>query len=125
MNLRTQIAAVVLGLTLVAGAAAAHEPAKGPNGGLQVDAGPYHAEFVANGTPTVAIFLADAEGKPIPAAGFKGNAIFVVDGKSQRFTLEPADGSKLVGTALVAVPAGAKGAVQLTAPDGKTGQAKF
>jgi hypothetical protein len=92
---------------------------------LQVDAGPYHAELVANGTPAVTIYLADAEGKAIPAAGFKANAIFVVDGKTQRFTLEPADGSKLVGTAPVAVPAGVKGAVQLTAPDGKTGQAKF
>lgn len=125
MYLRTKLAAVVLGFTLAAGAAFAHEPAKGPNGGLQVDAGAYHAELVANGTPTVAIFLADAEGKPIPAAGFKANAIFVVDGKSQRFALEPADGSKLVGTAPVAVSAGVKGAVQFTAPDGKTGQAKF
>ncbi len=125
MYLRTKLAAVVLGFTLAAGAAFAHEPAKGPNGGLQVDAGAYHAELVANGTPTVAIFLADAEGKPIPAAGFKANAIFVVDGKSQRFALDPADGSKLVGTAPVAVSAGVKGAVQFTAPDGKTGQAKF
>jgi hypothetical protein len=125
MNIQNQITAFVLGLTLAAGTAAAHEPAKGPNGGLQVDAGPYHAELVANSTATVTIYLADAEGKPIPAAGFKANAIFVVDGKSQRFTLEPADGSKLVGTAPVAVPAGVKGAVQLTAPDGKSGQAKF
>ena len=125
MKLRTTMAALVLGLTLAGGAAVAHEPAKGPNGGLQVDAGPYHAELVANGTPTVAIFLADAEGKPIPAAGFKANAIFVVDGKSKRFTLEPVDGSKLVGTAPVSVPAGVKGVVQVTAPDGKSGQAKF
>lgn len=125
MNLRSTLAAALIGLALAAGPALAHEPAKGPNGGLQVDAGDWHAELVANGTPTVTIHLADADGKAIPAAGFKANAIFVVDGKPQRFTLAPADGSRLVGTAPVAVPAGVKGAVQLTAPDGKSGQAKF
>lgn len=125
MSLRTTTTAFMLGLTLATCAAFAHEPSKGPNGGLQVDAGAYHAELVANGTPTVTIYLADAEGKAVPAAGFKANAIFVVDGKPLRFTLEPAEGSKLVGAAPVAVPAGVKGAVQLTGPDGKTGQAKY
>jgi hypothetical protein len=125
MKLRPILASLLIGLTLTAAPALAHEPTKGPNGGLQVDAGIWHAELIANGTPTVTIHLADSEGKAIPVAGFKANAIFVVDGKPQRFTLEPADGSKLVGTAPVAVPSGVKGAVHLTAPDGKTGQAKF
>jgi hypothetical protein len=125
MTLRTTLAALVIGLALATAPVLAHEPSKGPNGGLQVDAGTWHAELVADGTTTVTIFLADAEGKTIPAAGFKANAIFVVDGKPQRFTLEAADGSRLVGTAPVGLPAGAKGAVQLTAPDGQTGQAKF
>lgn len=125
MKLKSTLAALLVGLALSAPPALAHEPTKGPNGGLQVDAGTWHAELVANGTTTVTIFLADADGKAIPAAGFKANAIFVVDGKPQRFALEAADGSKLVGTAPVGVPAGVKGAVQFTAPDGKTGQAKF
>lgn len=106
--------------------ALAHEPRPGPNGGLKVDAGSrYHAELVAKGTPDVAVFLYDAADKPIPSAGFRAQAILVIDGKTQRFPLQPADGSKLVGTAPVAVPAGVKGAVQLTAPDGTTAQAKF
>lgn len=125
MALKTKLAALAVGLALATGPTLAHEPTTGPNGGLQVDAGTWHAELVANGTTTVAIFLADADGKAIPAAGFKANAIFVVDGKPQRFTLEAAGGSKLVGTAPLGVPAGVKGAVQLTAPDGTTGQAKF
>jgi hypothetical protein len=125
MKLKSTLAALLTGLALAAGPAIAHEPTKGPNGGLQVDAGIWHAELIANGTPTVTIHLADADGKAIPAAGFKANAIFVVDGKPQRFALEAVEGSKLVGNAPVAVPAGVKGAVQLTAPDGKTGQAKF
>ncbi len=125
MKPKTSIAALLLGLALATGTALAHEPSKGPNGGLQVDAGAWHAELVANGSTTVTIYLADADGKAIPAAGFKANALFLVDGKPQRFVLAPTEGPKLVGTAPIAVPAGVKGAVQLTAPDGQTGQAKF
>ena len=71
------------------------------------------------------MLLLAANDKPIPAAGFKANAILVIDGKSQRFVLEPVDGSKLVGTAPAPVKAGVKGAIQLTAPDGSTAQGKF
>lgn len=107
-------------------AAMAHDPRPGPNGGLKVDAGTrYHAELVAKGTPDVVVFLYDAADKPIPSTGFRAQAILVIDGKTQRFPLQPADGSRLVGTAPVAVPVGVKGAVQLTAPDGTTAQAKF
>lgn len=123
--MRTFILAVSLVL-MASLAAMAHEPRPGPNGGLKVDAGTrYHAELVAKGTPEVALFLYDANDKPIPTAGFRAQAILVIDGKTQRFPLQPADGSRLVGTAPVAVPAGVKGAVQLTAPDGSTAQAKF
>ena len=116
--MRTLILAVSL-MLLTPLAAMAHDPRPGPNGGLKVDAGTrYHAELVAKGTPEVALFLYDA-------AGFRAQAILVIDGKTQRFALQPTDGSKLVGTAPVAVPAGVKGAVQLTAPDGSTAQAKF
>lgn len=123
--MRTLILAVSLAL-MTPLAAMAHEPRPGPNGGLKVDAGTrYHAELVAKGTQEVTLFLYDAKDKPIPSAGFRAQAILVIDGKTQRFPLQPADGSKLVGTAPVAVPAGVKGAVQLTAPDGTTAQAKF
>ncbi len=123
--MRIPIVAFIAALSMSA-LALAHEPRPGPNGGLKVDAGSrYHAELVARGTPEVVLFLYDANDKPIASAGFRGNAILVVDGKTQRFELRPADGSRLVGTAPVAVPAGVKGAVQLTAPDGATAQAKF
>ena len=120
------IAALSLALSLAMPASSfAHEAAKGQNGGLRVDAGKYHTEILANGTTTVAVFLSDADDKPIPAAGFKGTAILVIDGKTQRISLEPADGSRLAGTSPVAVQAGVKGVVQLTAPDGTTAQGKF
>lgn len=126
MLFRTRLAvaavAVFVGLT---SPGFAHEAAKGPNGGLRVDAGKFHTELVADGTTKVIVFLGDAEQRPIAATGFKGNAILVVDGKSQRFPLEFTEGSTLVGTAPVPVPAGVKGAIQLTAPDGTTAQGKF
>jgi hypothetical protein len=122
--LRTILAA---GLTLALSAPAfAHDPRPGPNGGLKVDAGArHHAELVANGTPQVVVFLYDANDKPVPAAGYRGNAILVVGGASQRFPLQPGEGNRLTGTAPVPVPAGAKGAVQITGPDGATAQARF
>ena len=123
---RIRFASLTLAAALMAAPwAFAPEAAKGKNGGLRVDAGKYHAELVVDGTPAVAVFLSDADDKPIPAAGFKANAILVIDGKSQRFELVPAEGSKLAGTAPAAVAPGAKGAVQITAPDGTTAQAKY
>ena len=110
----------------MAPSAQAHETGPGPNGGIKADAGTrYHAELVAAGTQEVTVFLYDQNDKPIPAAGFRGNAILVIDGKTHRFALEPGEGSRLQGRASVAVPKGVKGAVQLTAPDGTTAQAKY
>lgn len=105
--------------------ALAHEPRPGPNGGVMVDAGNYHAELLADGTETVTVFLFDAADQPVESAGFKANAILVVNAKPARFSLEPAGGQKLVGKAPGPLMKGAKGAVQLTAPDGTTSQAKF
>lgn len=116
--------ALTLALALPTGAFA-HEPAKGQNGGLRVDAGKYHTELVVDGTTKVTLFLSDADDKPIPAAGFKAQAIFIIDGKSQRFALEQVEGSRLTGTAPAPVSAGVKGVVQLTSPDGATVQGKF
>ena len=107
-------------------AASAHEPRKGPNGGALVDAGKsYHVELVTKGNDEVVVVLSDINDKPVPSAGFKASAILIVGGKAQRFALEPMEGSRLVGKAPVAIPAGTKGAIQLTAPDGATAQAKF
>ena len=52
-------------------------------------------------------------------------AILVAGGKSQRVVLAPVDGKRLSGSAAAALPSQPKGVVQLTAPDGKTVQAKF
>jgi hypothetical protein len=119
MTRRILIAALLLA-TLPA---AAHEVSKGPNGGRVVEAGPYHVELVVE-TKAVAVYLSDAKDKPIPATGFKGLAILTVGGKAQRIELAPQD-TRLGGSSPVAIPAGVKGVVQLTDPDGKTAQGRY
>ena len=104
--------------------AQAHDVSKGPHGGRIVEASNYHVELVAKDS-LVDVFLTDAANSPVTPAGFKGVAILVSGGKSVRVPLEPADGIKLSGRAESAVPSEPKGVIQITAPTGKTMQAKF
>lgn len=113
---------VLIGALLVACPAAAHDAA-GLHGGRTTDAGAYHVELVVKAN-VVDVFIRDAGEKPVGATGFRGTAILVVDGKSQRVALEPVDG-RLSGQAVVTLPERPRGVVQLTAPDGTTAQGKF
>ncbi len=123
--LRSTIAVAPLLAMAFSAPLAAHEAAKGHNGGLRVDTGKYHTELLVDGSTNVAVFLSDGNDTPISAAGFKATAILIIDGKSQRIELKPADASKMIGTASASVKPGVKGVVQLTAPDGTTAQGKF
>ena len=114
---------LLIGVLTWSSAASAHE-AKGKHGGRIADAGSYHVEMVVK-SDTVDVFISDASEKPVAISGFKGTAILVVDGKSQRILLAPVDGTRLSGSATAALPNQPKGVVQLTGPDGKTIQAKF
>jgi hypothetical protein len=115
---------LTLGIALLAGLPAyAHEP-KASHGGRVAEAGPYHVELVAKDT-AIEVFLIGENDKPIDPKGFKGVAIFSLGGKAERITLTPSEKNNLSGTAATAVPANPKGAVQLTAPDGKTATARF
>lgn len=119
------LASLCFSLAMTA-SALAHEPRPGPNGGLKVDAGgAHHAELVADGSETVTLFLYDSNDQPVDSAGFKANAILILNGKPSRFVMEPAGGQMLTGKAPAPVEPGVKGAVQLTLPDGSTAQAKF
>lgn len=118
-------ALVTAGILLApASLALAHAPKVGANGGQQGDAGSYHVEVVPQGT-TLQVFLRDQSDKTVSTDGFKGTAIFVVDGKPQRVPLTPAGDNKMTGTASVPLPKEPKGAVQITNPAGSTVQAKF
>ncbi len=122
MNLRMPIAicATILVMTIPA---LAHEVAKGPHGGRVVEAGAYHVELVAANN-VVDVFLTDSSNKPVAPVGFKGMAILVGGGKSARVILEPASDGRLTGSA-PGISTYAKGVIQITAPGGKTAQAKF
>lgn len=111
-------------LLLAPSLALAHEPRVGPHGGTLVDAGPYHVEVLMKGT-TVDVYVSDVADKPLPASGFKGTAILVIDGKSQRVALAAASANRLTGQSGIAATGPLKGAVLLVAPDGKSAQAKL
>ena len=113
---------VNLAALLIASPALAHET-KGAHGGRIVDAGSYHLELVVGGAD-IAVFVTDANDKPVPPTGFKALAIFTAGGKAQRVMLNPSE-NKLGGKAESALPADVKGVVQLTAPDGKVSQGQF
>jgi hypothetical protein len=121
MNLKILLTA---GALMVAPSAFAHDVAKGPHGGPIAEAGDYHVELVAREN-FVEVFLTDASDKPVSPVGFKGVAILVISGKSSRVALEPTADARLSGKAAGTLPAGLKGVVQITAPGGKTAQAKF
>lgn len=122
MSLKS-LATVAL-LVATATLAAAHAPKVGVNGGPQADAGSFHVEVVSQGT-TLQVFLRDHGDRAVPTEGYKGTAIFVVDGKPQRIPLGPAGDNKLSGASAVTVPSEPKGAVQITTPTGSTVQARF
>jgi hypothetical protein len=119
----SQIAAVAL-LIVTTSIASAHAPKVGANGGAQADAGSFHVEIVPQGT-TLQVFLRDHSDKAILTDGYKGTAIFVIDGKPQRIPLTSAGENKLTGTSTVSIPSELKGAVQIITPSGNTVQAKF
>ena len=121
MKLKILFAVTALILALPA---LAHELAKGPNGGRVAQAGDYHVELVARSN-VIEVFLTDSGDKPVPPVGFKGVAILLIAGKSARIALEPAGDTRLSGRTASDLPAQPKGVVQITAPNGKTAQAKF
>jgi hypothetical protein len=119
----SQIAAVTL-FIVTTSIASAHAPKVGAHGGTQADAGSFHVEIVPQGT-TLQVFLRDHSDKAVLTDGYKGTAIFVIDGKPQRIPLTSAGENKLTGTSTILIPSEPKGAVQITTPSGSTVQAKF
>jgi hypothetical protein len=115
---------LITALSLMPIGAYAHAPKMGQNGGPQEDAGSFHVEIVPQGT-VLQVYLKDHSDKAVSADGFKGTAIFVINGKAERITLTPAGDNQLKGTSSVHLPAELKGAVQITTPTGSTVQAKF
>lgn len=114
----------VLGTVMIAGAAFAHAPEKGKNGGQQVDAGNYHVEAVVKGN-TIEVFVTDHSETPVATKGFRGTAVLVVKGKPAKIELAPRGQNVLAGTSPVELAAPIRGAIQLTNGSNETVQAKF
>ncbi len=72
----------------------AHAPKMGEHGGPQADAGSFHVEIVPNGS-VLDVYLRDHSDKAVSTEGFRGAAIFVIDGKPERIALTPAGGNQL------------------------------
>jgi uncharacterized protein (DUF2147 family) len=123
MSIKSAALALAAALML-SGAALAHAPEKGKNGGQQTDAGNYHVEVVARGN-TVDVFVTDHSEAAVSTKGFKGTAILVVKGKAQRIMLAPRGENVLTGTSPVEIAAPVRGAIQITNTDNDTVQAKF
>ena len=119
MKILTAAAALVMALF----PARAHSPKIGIHGGPQVDAGSFHVEIIPQGT-VLQVYFRDHSDKVVSTQGWKGIAIFTINGKAQRITLSPAVTISL-GMSAVEIPAEPKGAVQVTTSSGNTVQAKF
>lgn len=104
---------------------AAHEMAKGPNGGPVVDSSGHHVELVAKGSELV-LFLTESDDKPLVSAGTKNARAIVQDGgKTTTVPLQPAEPNKLVGTLPQPLGSGARVVVSATMADGHAVQARF
>lgn len=119
-----KFALVILGAVFLAGAAIAHAPEKGKNGGQQTDAGNFHVEVVVKGN-TLDVFVTDHGETPVSTKGFKGTAVLIVNGKPAQIKLAPRGENVLTGTSPVALSTPVKGAIQITDGDNQTVQAKF
>jgi hypothetical protein len=122
--MKPTVAFVVAALLAAPAIVAAHAPKVGANGGAQADAGAFHVEIVPHGS-VLQVYLRDHGDRAVPTEGYKGAAIFVIDGKPHRIPLAPAGDNRLSGMSSVDLPAEPKGAVQITTPVGSTMQAKF
>lgn len=121
---RKLASAVFAAQLVVASAALAHDP-EPRHGGRVEHAGNFHVELVAKGK-VVEAHLLGQDNQPMKAGGYKGLAILVIGGKSERIALAPSqDGSKLTGEAPVELPASPRGVVQITNPGGAAASARF
>lgn len=93
------------------------------HGGVVQEAGEIYLELVVKGTDVV-VYVLDEARKPVPGAQASGTATILVDGKSHKVELKPAEGNSLRGT----LPVEATGKVVATVAlkvGGKTASARF
>ncbi|HWT10999.1 MAG TPA: hypothetical protein VN329_17640 [Roseomonas sp.] len=109
---------------LIPGAARAHAPRPGPNGGQKVDIGTNHAELVAEGN-TLRLFLFDAEDRPMPAAGATAQVVVLAGGRQATVPLMPARDNLMQGSGDFTAARGMRAVVTLTLPGQRPAVARF
>lgn len=107
--------AVVLSLCMIVATAYAHGPARGPNGGQVQDLAGGHVELVAQ-AGEIAVYLFDAENKPMSAQGVVATATVLSQGKQEMVMLQPADGNVVRGRGVFLAQPGLKVVLSLTLP---------
>ena len=121
MSMKTFLAT---GAVILPVLAFAHSATTGPNGGPQVDVGNFHVEYTAVGS-TMTFHVRDHDDRPVPTEGFRGTVIFVIDGKAQRLTLQPAGENRMIAIGAMTAPPRPKGAVQIQTPSGANVSGRF
>jgi hypothetical protein len=86
--MQMKILAAATALVMALFPAHAHAPKIGIHGGPQVDAGSFHVEIIPQGT-VLQVYFRDHSDKVVSTQGWKGIAIFTINGKVQRITLSP------------------------------------
>jgi hypothetical protein len=104
-----------MGLCLIVATAYAHGPARGPNGGQMQDLAGGHVELVAHDNE-IAVYLFDAEDKPMSAQGVIATVTVLSQGKQETVMLQPADGNVMRGRGVFLARPGLKVVVSLTLP---------
>ena len=107
--------AVVLSLFVIVAIAYAHGPGGGPNGGQMQDLAGGHVELVAHDNE-IAVYLFDAEDKPMSAQGIVATATVLSQGKQETVNLQPADGNVMRGRGGFTAKPGLRVVLSLTLP---------
>ena len=111
-------------LLLIPTLASAHGSARGPNGGQMQDLAGGHVELVAKG-PELALYLFDAQNKPLPAKGATATATVLAGGQQQTVALVAAEGNALRGDGSFDATPGMKVIVSLTLPGQRAQLGRF
>jgi hypothetical protein len=120
-----RIVPLVLGLWLVAAAAAAHAPGRGPNGGqVQHLGNNTHVEVVASGN-TLRLYVSTPDDKPLPVDGATATATVLVDGRTEKVQLHPAGGNVMQGSGQFSARTGMKVVVAIAMPGQRPAQGRF
>ena len=133
---RSASVAALLGLTLAAGVALAHDDAyldtqQAPNGGQLRMAGPYHYELVLAKNATTAqenpvlVYITDHAGAKILTAGASGNATILAGKLKASTPLQPDGDNRLKGLAKYAATPDTKVVVSVTLAGKPAEQARF